>query len=137
MAKLLKVGALKKDGPMEISILMVGEAEAFCRTVVNLLDANGYRADWILARDEVADIGDQSEVDVCFLDLISCGDAAYKIAEKIRKNRPRICILMGIDESDRDARLKAFAAGADNFICAPYDLAEVLACVKSLGRWVN
>lgn len=120
-----------------LRLLMIGDTVASCQQVVNLLRANGYQADWMVEQDGIVEIRDRYEVDIYFLDLISTGRKACEIAGKIRELNPKSCILMGIDESVTGARLNAFAAGADNFICSPYQSAELLACLNSLSRWIK
>lgn len=116
---------------------MIGDTVASCQQVVDLLRANGYQAEWMVAQDGVFNISDAHEVDFYFLDLISSGRTAYEIAGKIRELNSRSCILMGIDESVTGARLNAFASGADNFINSPYHPAELLACLNSLSRRIK
>ncbi len=120
-----------------LTLLMIGDTVSSCQQVVNLLRANGYQAEWMVEQDGVVDISDGHEVDIYFLDLLSAGRTAYEIAGKIRKLNSRSCILMGIDESVKGARLNAFASGADNFIYSPYHSAELLACINSLSRWIK
>ncbi len=79
---------------------------------------------------------DTNKYDMILLDLMLPGLSGEELLDKIRTNNniPIIVISAKIDSS---TKIKALKSGADDFVCKPFDIDELLARVESNLRRVN
>lgn len=74
--------------------------------------------------------------DLILLDVMMPGMDGYQVAQKLRADPATagILIVMVTALNDRDARLRATHAGADDFLSKPLNRVELCSRVKSLLR---
>ena len=74
--------------------------------------------------------------DVILLDVMMPGTNGYRVADQIKSNldTKNIPIIMITALNNRDARLQALSAGAEDFLTKPVDRAELCMRVRNLSR---
>jgi PAS domain S-box-containing protein len=92
-----------------------------------LTAANGQEALKIVARQPP---------DVILLDVMMQGTSGYQVADKIKSNAAtkNIPIIMVTALDDRESRMQALGAGAEDFLTKPVDRAELCMRVRNLSR---
>ena len=117
---------------MTISILIVDDSEIMLKVVSKALKAEGYEVLPALNGREAADIIKRLVPDLALLDVFLPDIDGYQICKSLRSNprTARIPIIMLTGYNDLDNRLKAFEAGADDFMEKPFQLEELQARVK-------
>src|SRR5882757_2270447 len=77
--------------------------------------------------------------DVILLDVMMPGTNGYRVADQIKGNldTKNIPIIMITALNNRDARLQALSAGAEDFLTKPVDRAELCMRVRNLSRLKN
>ena len=77
----------------------------------------------------------QTPPDLILLDIMMPGMSGYEVTQRIRQDKslPYIPILL-ITAHDQTSLVKGLDAGADDFICKPFDIEELQARIRSLLR---
>jgi two-component system alkaline phosphatase synthesis response regulator PhoP len=73
-------------------------------------------------------------VSLVVLDLMLPQLDGIQVAEQLRRVRPGLPILMLTARGEEEAKLRAFAAGADDYLTKPFSMEELVARVKALLR---
>ena len=60
--------------------------------------------------------------------------SGYDVCKMLREKGAKIPILMVTAKDEIDDRVKALDAGADDYLCKPFNIRELLARVRSLVR---
>lgn len=75
--------------------------------------------------------------DLAILDINVPGKSGIEVCKSLRKNNPKLSILMLTAFSELDDKLKAFNNGADDYLAKPFHFEELLVRIKSLLRRNN
>jgi DNA-binding response OmpR family regulator len=75
-----------------------------------------------------------AEPDIVILDIGLPGEDGYAIAGRLRRERPRIGIIMLTGRDGLEDRIKCLDGGADLYFAKPVDLRELAAGIGSLHR---
>jgi pilus assembly protein CpaE len=117
---------------MAISILLVDDSEIMLKHVSKALKAEGYEIYSADSGKAALEITRKMVPSLALLDVFLPDMDGYQICKALRSD-PRsanIPIIMLTGFSDLDNRLKAFEAGADDFMQKPFQLEELLARIK-------
>jgi putative two-component system response regulator len=117
-------------------IMVVDDEDRNLRLMEALLISHGY--DVVLAFDGKRAINKikKSFPDVILLDVMMPEMDGFEVARVLKGNREtrHIPVVMVTSLHDVDARVKAFEAGADDFLTKPVDKTELIARVRSLVK---
>jgi DNA-binding response OmpR family regulator len=117
-------------------ILLVEDEEHLARGLKFNLEAEGYHAtvagDGETALDLLLKQG--GEFDLLVLDVMLPGKDGFTVASELRKASNYIPLLMLTARGRPEDVLKGFASGADDYLPKPFDLAILLARIRSLLR---
>ncbi len=117
---------------MAISILIVDDNKTTRDIVAGAFKADGYELFIAQNGKEALEIANRVSLNLAILDINLPDIDGYQICKSIR-NLPRLAnipIIMLTGYTDIDNRLKAFAAGADDYIMKPFQIKELKARVK-------
>lgn len=117
-------------------ILLVEDEEHLARGLKFNLDAEGYRTKVVGDGERALDLllSQGSEFDLLVLDVMLPGKDGFAVASELRKANNYIPLLMLTARGRPDDVLKGFASGADDYLPKPFDLAILLARIRSLLR---
>jgi DNA-binding response OmpR family regulator len=73
-------------------------------------------------------------VEIVILDIGLPGEDGYTIADRLRKERPHLGIIMLTARDRTDDRVQGLDSGADLYFAKPVDLRELASAVGSLHR---
>jgi signal transduction histidine kinase len=121
----------------KMSIVMIVDDSASVReTLTAIFDGQGYQLITARDGDEALQLAGQLLPDVILLDVMMPGMNGYEVCQRLRSTpslaEVPIIILTALD--DRDSRLKAIEAGADDFLSKPIDSQEIRARVRTITR---
>jgi len=121
---------------MSARILLVEDEEHLANGLKFNLEAEGYQTkvagDGETALDLLLD--KRESFDLLVLDVMLPGKDGFTVAAELRKENDYIPLLMLTARSRPEDVLKGFASGADDYLPKPFDLAILLARIRSLLR---
>ena len=117
-------------------ILLVEDEEHLARGLKFNLEAEGYRTEVVGDGETALDLllKQGSAFDLLVLDVMLPGKDGFVVASELRKASNYIPLLMLTARGRPQDVLKGFASGADDYLPKPFDLAILLARIRSLLR---
>ena len=118
---------------MKQKILIVEDEEKIATLLRDYLEQSQYETHLIHHGDDVMPWFEKNQPDLILLDIMLPGKDGLSLCREIRKNSdlPIIFITARVEEIDRILGLEL---GADDYICKPFSLREVVARVKTVLR---
>ncbi len=117
-----------------MNILVVEDDEANAKLIEKLLKQEKYSVDIAVNASQALEAIDKALYQLIILDWNLPDGSGYEILQETRELLIDSQVLMLSANSDIEYRVKALDAGADDYLCKPYALVELLARVKSLLR---
>lgn len=117
------------------TILAVDDEPKARNLLRNLLEIEGYRV--LLAEDgPAALLAAREQPDAVLLDLMMPGMDGFEVCRRLRADAKLadVPIIMLTALDDRASRLEGLEAGADDFLCKPFDSAELRARLRTITR---
>ncbi len=121
---------------MSVRILLVEDEEHLAAGLKFNLEAEGYRTR-VAGDGETALellLNKHEHFDLLVLDVMLPGKDGFTVASELRKANEYIPILMLTARGQPEDVLKGFESGADDYLPKPFDLAILLARIRSLLR---
>ena len=117
-------------------ILLVEDEEHLARGLKFNLEAEGYRTQVVGDGEAALDLllKQRSAFDLLVLDVMLPGKDGFAVAIELRRASNHIPLLMLTARGRPEDVLKGFASGADDYLPKPFDLAILLARIRSLLR---
>jgi len=117
-----------------MKILLVEDNEKLANAVLKKLENNGYSVDMFFDGEEGLYALESSFYDLLILDLGLPGIDGIDIIKKLRNLHKTIPILIISARDELDQRIFGLDCGADDYLCKPFELNEVIARVQALLR---
>ncbi len=117
-------------------ILLVEDEEHLAKGLKFNLEAEGYRTEVVGDGESALDLllEKQTAFDLVVLDVMLPGKDGFTVATELRKANHYVPVLMLTARGRPEDVLKGFASGADDYLPKPFDLAILLARIRSLLR---
>jgi DNA-binding response OmpR family regulator len=117
-------------------ILVVEDEEHLAKGLKFNLEAEGYRTQVVGDGEAALDLllEKQTPFDLVVLDVMLPGKDGFTVATELRKANHYIPVLMLTARGSAEDVLKGFGSGADDYLPKPFDLAILLARIRSLLR---
>jgi pilus assembly protein CpaE len=121
------------------SILIVDDSDMMIKLISAALKPGGYELYTAQSGAQAISTSNRFPPDLVLLDVVLPDIDGYEICKQLRNNpqTAHIPIIMLTSLTDLDNRLKAFDAGADDFMQKPFQLEELQARVKAHLRSVS
>jgi two-component system response regulator RegX3 len=120
--------------PGKARILVVEDDPAILGGLLDVLVFNGYEAEGVAdGREGLQKALDQA-FDLMILDVMLPSLDGFTICRRVRENKPGQAILMLTAKGAEDDLVTGFQAGADDYVCKPFSLRELLVRVEALLR---
>lgn len=118
------------------TVLVVDDEPVNCLVLDAMLAPEGYVVRSAATGEEALAMLAESPVDVVLMDLSLPGIDGVEACRRIRAmpGGELVPVVVVTAHGEREARIRAKAAGADDFLAKPVDEAELLARVKNLTR---
>lgn len=114
--------------------LMVEHEVAVARDLSTLLKSSGGVVDQVDSGEEALELARHYDYDIVLLELLLPDIEGYEVVRRMRGARVETPIIILSGLSRPQAKVKAFALGADDFITKPFDRAELLARIQAVIR---
>jgi len=121
---------------MEFTILAIDDDPLVLKLIEASLLKDNYKILFAPNGEEGLKMAEEIVPDLILLDVVMPGIDGFDVCASIRKNERiqhiPIIILTALD--DRDSKIQGLEAGADDYICKPFDKIEFRARVKTVTR---
>ncbi|AMX03950.1 response regulator [Microbulbifer thermotolerans] len=115
------------------TILVVEDEQKLSQLLFEYLQAAGYRAHCLSRADAVMPWLAEHRADLVILDLMLPGGDGMDLCREIRR-QSQVPIIMSTARVEEADRLRGLETGADDYVCKPYSLREMVARVKVILR---
>jgi two-component system OmpR family response regulator len=115
-------------------ILIVEDEAAIVRALERGLRAHGYEVASAATGEEAMAVALREPLDFVLLDISLPGLDGHGVLERLRQARPRLPVLMLTARDDVTNKVRAFDAGADDYLTKPFALEELLARIRARLR---
>jgi DNA-binding response OmpR family regulator len=117
-------------------ILIVEDEKHLAQGLRFNLEAEGYQVDVVETGEEALQLltTDQAKFDLLLLDVMLPGKNGFSIMSEMRSAGQFVPTLMLTARGHSDDILRGFAAGADDYLPKPFDLAILIARIRGLLR---
>ena len=121
-----------KDELAGSRILLVEDEETLAAGLEYNLSEEGYCVNWAKNGREAVRFFESGHYDLIILDIMLPYLNGFEVAEIIRKNDPRIPILMLTAKTESADKVKGLEKGADDYLTKPFHLNELLLRVNGM-----
>ena len=115
-------------------ILIVDDESSIRRALHNTLQGMGFSVEEATTGEAAIDLVGESPFDVVLLDINMPGIGGIRACREIRKNQPRMGILMLTVRDREEDKVAALDAGADDYITKPFNIRELAARIRAAVR---
>lgn len=117
------------------NILLAEDDDRLGELIVHMLQKSGYnQVDWVKDGDDAYDYCMAAHYDLVVLDWMMPGCTGVEVCERLRNEGYAGAILMLTARDSLHDRIEGLDAGADDYLVKPFELEELLARLRALGR---
>ena len=117
-----------------MKILIIEDEKLLADSLKVLLEKKGFTVECVYDGQTGAEYAETSVYDLLILDVMMPKMNGYQVARSVRSKRCGTPILMLTARSSLEDRIDGLNAGADYYLCKPFDSRELLACIGALLR---
>ncbi|MDO4565472.1 MAG: response regulator transcription factor [Clostridia bacterium] len=114
--------------------LIVEDEVHLARTLKDMLKTVHFDSDICFDGEAGLDYGLSNVYDLIVLDIMLPMRDGFEVANRLRKEHIDTPILMLTARTDIEDRVKGLDCGADYYLTKPFEMNELLACVRALTR---
>ncbi len=123
-------------------ILILEDSITLASGISDKLSSSGYAVDVLHDGEDGNSVLDYQQYDLLILDLGLPGIDGIDILKNLRSKQKKIPVLIISARDKLDQKILGLESGADDYLCKPFELDEVLARVnallrRSFKRWIK
>lgn len=99
-----------------------------------VLQQAGYAVDWVMSGEDAEEHLAQTEYDLMVLDINLPGMSGLQLLQALRSRRQQLPVVALTARDTTSQRVEGLDAGADDYLVKPFDIDELLARLRALGR---
>ena len=111
---------------MKKKILLVEDDQNLGFVIKDNLGIKGFDVTWCRDGQEGWQTFSETSVDLCILDVMLPKKDGFTLAQEIRNSNTSIPILFLTAKSMLEDKLEGFKSGADDYICKPFSMEELI-----------
>ena len=115
-------------------ILVIEDDPTLGHALQEFLTQQGYAVDWLQEAGQVAETLTNQHYDLLLLDLNLPGKSGLEALRELRAATHTQPVLILTARDGVDDRVAGLDSGADDYVTKPFELAELAARVRALGR---
>lgn len=115
-------------------ILVIEDDPTLGNALREFLGQQGYAVDWLQEGSQVVETLDGQHYDLLLLDLNLPGKSGLEALRELRAAGQTLPVLILTARDSVDDRVAGLDGGADDYVTKPFELVELAARVRALGR---
>ncbi|MFT4032912.1 MAG: response regulator transcription factor [Siphonobacter sp.] len=115
-------------------ILLIEDDQRLSESLSRALIRKGFKVKTVSDGNDGLRIALADAFDLVILDIVLPGMDGYALCQQLRRQKPRMPILMLTALDDTEDRLKGFEQGTDDYLAKPFDMRELQARILALLR---
>ncbi|MBF0281706.1 MAG: response regulator transcription factor [Zetaproteobacteria bacterium] len=115
-------------------IVVVEDHDGLREIVVHALEQDGYQVVGVDCAEALVEEPSLHKIDILITDLNLPGEDGLELVQRMRRLQPSLGVIMMTVRNQTQHRVLGYERGADVYLSKPFDLVELQAAVKSLGR---
>ncbi len=115
-------------------VLLIEDDRIASRAIAQVLRVGGTVVDHADTGGEALELVRHYDYDFIVLDLMLPDMEGYEVVRRMRASRVEVPVLILSGLTRAQAKVRALGAGADDFVCKPFDNAELLARMQAIVR---
>jgi two-component system OmpR family response regulator len=116
------------------TLLLVEDDRKLVSALERGLAREGYAVDVAFTGEEALERAAGGGYDAVVLDLMLPGVDGFAVCEALRRDQPRLPVLILTARAEVADRIRGLDAGADDYLVKPFDFGELLARLRALIR---
>ncbi len=113
-------------------ILLVEDDQNLGQILKEYLEIKGFKVDLASNGQVGLDYFKSKAYDFCILDIMMPVMDGFELAENIRKMNKQVPLLFLSAKAMKDDRIKGLELGADDYLCKPFSMEELLLRIKAI-----
>ena len=115
-------------------ILLVEDERALSAAVKKVLQSKQMAVDAVYTGDDGLDAALSGIYDAVILDVMLPGMDGFAVLQQLRQKGSRVPVMMLTARSGLEDRIRGLESGADYYLPKPFEMAELLACLRAITR---
>ncbi len=115
-------------------VLIVEDEKLLAESLKTLLERKGFTVETAFDGVSGAEYAETGIYDLLIFDVMMPGMDGYAVVRQVRQKRCTVPILMLTAKSDLPDRIEGLNTRADYYLTKPFDIVELLACIRALRR---
>ncbi len=115
-------------------LLLAEDEKELNRALVHMLKHEHYEVDSVFDGEDALDYALSAEYEVMIFDVMMPKRDGISVLKEIRKQGIHTPVLLLTAKSQVDDRITGLDAGADDYLCKPFDRGELFARLRALAR---
>ena len=115
-------------------ILLVEDEKALSSAIVKMLRGAHIEAEAVYTGNDGLDYAEAGGYDAVILDVMLPGMDGFTVLEKLRSGGNSTPVLMLTARGELEDRLHGLSSGADYYLPKPFDMQELIACLRVITR---
>ena len=115
-------------------IVLIEDNQILARAVEQALRQQGHAVDWLADGADGARFLAAEGADLAIIDINLPGMSGLDVVRQLVASGGQIPVMLLTARDDPDDRVLGLDAGADDYLTKPFDMAELCARVRALGR---
>lgn len=117
-----------------MKVLLAEDDAKLGKLIKYMLEKNDISVEWVTRGDEIYEYATYDDYDVLILDWMIPGESGVDACRRLRESGYEKAILMLTARDAVEDRVTGLDAGADDYLVKPFEVAELLARLRALGR---
>ncbi|MHB2266498.1 response regulator transcription factor [Aliihoeflea sp. PC F10.4] len=115
-------------------IVLIEDNAILARAVIQAMEDEGHAVDWLAAGDDGAAFLSANGADLAIVDINLPNRSGLEVIRAIGAERDDVPFLILTARDGLEDRVMGLDAGADDYLTKPFEMAELSARVRALGR---
>ena len=117
-----------------MKVLLAEDDAKLGKLIKYMLEKNDISVEWVTRGDEIYEYATYDDYYVLILDWMMPGESGVDACRRLRESGYEKAILMLTARDAVEDRVTGLDAGADDYLVKPFEVAELLARLRALGR---